>query len=169
MELGSAFRDQLMEMIAEQEQQAEEQERLNQAQAKKEKAEKERAEKQRLERERSAKIARKPVPTAPQAKLAAAAKPPTKAAGSTLQVPQHRQPHRKRSHSGLGAALMKGAIGVMAGVAKAELRQMANSSGGGGGGYVNNGGFVDPNSGGGSIDMSSFWAPINDAASSPIQ
>ena len=48
-----------------------------------------------------------------------------------------------------------------AAVVNAEMRQVSLGNGGGGG-------YVD-NSGSGAMDMSSFWAPIQSAASDPIQ
>jgi hypothetical protein len=83
---------------------------------------------------------------------------------NSLAPPQ--QAARRRSSSQLGMSFLKGALQVTTAVLKAE-NAMNNAGGGGGGG--GNMTFVDVNSGGGGMDMSSFWAPINSAASDPIQ
>jgi len=84
----------------------------------------------------------------------------------SLAPPQTRQTQRRKSSSGLGS-LFKGALQVTNALLNAENQALAAQAGSN---VSYNTTFVDVNSGGGgSIDMSSFWAPINDAANAPIQ
>jgi hypothetical protein len=89
---------------------------------------------------------------------------------------------RPKSSFSLGTALLKFGTTVGTAVLKAEVQQArsgggGNANNGGGGGYINNGGgsYVN-NGGGGYVDNSgsgavnnSYWAPVQSAASDPIQ
>ncbi|KAF7341078.1 hypothetical protein MSAN_02093900 [Mycena sanguinolenta] len=78
----------------------------------------------------------------------------------------NRQVNVPRNSANLGRTVLKG-LGLVNQLLNAE-------NGNSGGGWYSGGGFMD-NSGGGSMndggvfDMSSFWQPIEDAASDPIQ
>jgi hypothetical protein len=82
---------------------------------------------------------------------------PARPAPSFLAPPAQTPVQKRKSSSSLGTALLK----FGAAVVNAEMRQVSLGNGGGGG-------YVD-NSGSGAMDMSSFWAPIQSAASDPIQ
>jgi hypothetical protein len=81
---------------------------------------------------------------------------PARPASSYLAPPAQQPARRRKSSSSLGAALLNFGTAIV----KAEMTPM-NPGNGGGGGYVDY-------SGSGTMDMSSFWAPIQSAAGDPM-
>lgn len=138
------------------------------------KAEEERKKEEEAQRQSALLAARKPVPitssTAPP-RLNIPASVPRQRAPSPSPRPASRlapppqQPRQHKSSTQLGLSLLKGALAVKGAVLNAE--NAANGGFGGGGGVVVNSFGSDGGAVG--MDMSSFWAPINAAASAPIQ
>ncbi|MCJ1405541.1 hypothetical protein MMC11_008769 [Xylographa trunciseda] len=107
------------------------------------------------------------VTPAPLSRIRAPSPAPPRTSSSRLAPAPQKTAQRRKSSSGLGSALLSFGKAVL----NAEVSSMnaANNNGfggGGGGGTVNFGSNAGDSGG---MNMNSFWQPINDAASSPIQ
>ena len=102
----------------------------------------------------------------PVSKFRAPSPAPPRTSSSHLAPPPQKTAQRRKSSSGLGSAL----LGLGKALLTAEVSAMSaannSGSGGGGGGTVN---FSTNAGDSGAMNMNSFWQPINDAASAPIQ
>ncbi|MCJ1314964.1 hypothetical protein MMC15_000278 [Xylographa vitiligo] len=92
---------------------------------------------------------------------------PPRTSSSRLAPAPQKTAQRRKSSSGLGSALLSfGKAVLSAEVSSMNATNNSGFGGGGGGGTVNFGSNAGDSSG---MNMNSFWQPINDAASSPIQ
>ena len=108
------------------------------------------------------------VTPAPASKLRGLSPAPPRTSSSHLAPAPPKPAQRRKSSSGLGSALLSlGKVVLKAEVSAMNAANNANNGGFGGGG---GGGFSNFSSNDNSaMNMNSFWQPINDAASDPIQ